>query len=56
MEVCYGYKETFNNYFDNINSSTCVVFKDNSSGNVYTCNNVNSGTLVAANGMTETQK
>ena len=44
------------NYFDNTNSSTCVVFKDNSSGNVYTCNNVNSGTLVAANGMTETQK
>ena len=42
------------NYFDNINSSTCVVFKANSSGNVYTCNNVNRGTLVAANGMTAT--
>ena len=37
-----------------IPSSTCVVFKANSSGNVYTCNNVNRGALVAANGMTAT--
>ena len=42
------------NYFDNTNSSACVVFKNNSSGNVYTCNNVNKGTLVTANGMTTT--
>ena len=42
------------NYFDNANSSACVVFKTNSSGNVYTCNNVNKGTLITANGMTTT--